>query len=351
MSLRLAFALARGPLQLELDLTVDDAETLALVGPNGAGKTTCLHAVAGLLRIERGAIELDGERLDGGPGAPFVPPERRRAGMVFQDHLLFPHRSTLDNVAYGLRARGVGRTAARAAAHTWLQRVGLAEFAARPPHALSGGQAQRAALARALAATPRLLLLDEPLSAVDATARQRLRRDLGEHLRAFAGPRLLVTHDAVDAFALADRIAVLEHGRVVQVGTAAAIAASPRSRYVADLIGRNFFRGVVGADGVFTLADGSQLVVATAIRGAAIATAHPRAIALFPERPAGSPRNTWLATIAAVEPSFDSARIRLDGHVPLIAEVTKGTVDSMRLRPGLPIWVALKATEIAVEAE
>lgn len=111
------------------------------------------------------------------------------------------------------------------------------------------------------------------------------------------------------------------------------------------------FRGIVDQDGVFTLADGSQLVVATAVRGAAIATAHPRAIALFPERPAGSPRNAWLATIAAVEPSFDSARIRLDGHVPLIAEVTKGTVDSMQLRPGLPIWVALKATEIAVEAE
>ncbi len=350
MSLRLSFALARGPLRLELDLQVADGETVALVGPNGAGKTTCLHAVAGLLRIDRGAIALDERVLDGGPSAPFVPPEQRSTGLVFQDHLLFPHRTVLDNTAYGLRARGVTRTAARAQANEWLQRVGLQDRAAARPRELSGGQAQRVALARALATEPRVLLLDEPLAAVDASARQQLRRDLRQHLATFSGPRLVVTHDPIDAFVLADRIAVLEQGRVVQVGTAAAITSQPRSRYTADLVGLNFFRGVV-QDSVLELPSGGRLVVVTQHRGPAVATAHPRAIALFRERPEGSPRNTWQAPIEAIEPAQDSVRVRLGGDVPLVAEVTAGTIASMRLAPGQAVWIAIKATEVQVLAE
>jgi molybdate transport system ATP-binding protein len=350
MSLHAQFAVTRGPMQLDVELAVARGETLALVGPNGAGKTTCLHAIAGLVRMERSAIRLDDRWLDGGPDAAHTAPEQRGIGLLFQDHLLFPHLTALDNVAYGPIARGVGRRAARAKATDWLSRMGLAGRGAARPRELSGGQAQRVALARALAAEPNLLLLDEPLAAVDASARRDLRRDLVAHLRAFAGPRIIVTHDAMDAFMLADRIAVLEQGRIVQVGTAAAISAAPRSRYVADLIGLNFFRGVIRG-GALHLANGAQLVVVSTHEGPALATLHPRAVALFHERPAGSPRNTWQAPIEALEPSLDSVRVRLGGPAPLVAEVTSGTVATMGLRPGMPIYLAIKATEVNVLPE
>jgi ABC-type nitrate/sulfonate/bicarbonate transport system ATPase subunit len=228
MNLHAEFTLRRGTLELDVDLRASAGQTLALVGPNGAGKSTCLHVLAGLLRIERGRVQCGDDLLDGGPGGVFVPPEHRAAGVVFQDHLLFPHLTALDNVAFALRARGSDRRPARAAADDWLQRVGLRSHAHTLPRALSGGQAQRVALARALAGAPRMLLLDEPLSAVDASARLLLRRGLRAHLDAFAGVRLVVAHDALDAFALADRIAVLEAGRIVQTGTVAEICGRPR---------------------------------------------------------------------------------------------------------------------------
>jgi molybdate transport system ATP-binding protein len=261
MTIAARFTLQRGALALELELTARSGETLALVGPNGAGKSTCLQALAGLLPIDAGSITFDGALLDGGPGAPFVPAEERGAGVVFQEHLLFPHLSALDNVAYGPRARGATRRDARARAARALERVGLAQHADARPAQLSGGQAQRVALARALAASPRMLLLDEPLSAVDASARIALRRELRAHLDEFAGVRIVVAHDALDAFALADRIAVLEDGRVVQSGSAAEICGRPRSRYVADLVGLNLFRGTAAA-GVLAFPGGGRHVVA-----------------------------------------------------------------------------------------
>jgi molybdate transport system ATP-binding protein len=347
MTLRAKFTLQRGALHLDVDLTVQDGETVALVGPNGAGKTTCLRALAGLLAVQHGTIALGDDVLDGGPGGAFVAPEDRGVGFVFQEHLLFPHLSALDNVAFGLRAGGMPRPAARAAAVTWLQRVGLGDHGASLPSALSGGQSQRVALARALATSPRLLLLDEPLAAVDATARLELRRDLRGHLQTFRGVRLLVAHAAVDAFALADRIAVIEAGRVVQLGTVAEICSRPRSRYVADLVGLNCFRGTA-ADGVVAIAGGGQLVTASALDGAVFATVHPRAVSLFRERPAGSPRNVFAAPITAIEPAIDCVRVQVGGPLALVAEVTTAAVGDLRLATGGEVWVALKATEIAV---
>jgi len=348
MSLQLDVHLRRGALELDVAFVVGDSETVAIVGPNGAGKSSLLAAVAGLLPIERGHVTCAGTVFDGGVGGPFVPPEQRQAGVVFQDLLLFPHLSALDNVAYGLRRRGVPRGEARARALAWLQRVDIAAHAASRPAMLSGGQAQRVALARALAASPRLLLLDEPLSAVDASARLALRRDLRAHLDAFAGPRLLVTHDAVDAFALADRIVVLEQGRVVQSGGVAEICSRPRSRYVADLVGLNLFRGSVRG-GVLQLAEGAALVVPTGSDGEVIATVHPRAVALFRTRPDGTPRNVWPAPITGIESAGDRMRVRLGGVLPLVAEVTPLAVAELRLGVGGEVWVALKATEIDVQ--
>ncbi|MFO1029565.1 MAG: ABC transporter ATP-binding protein [Planctomycetota bacterium] len=347
MTLVLRGELHRGTFTAAFDLEVAAGETLALVGPNGAGKSSCVQVLAGLVPLDRGELSLGGQRLEAPADRLRVPPEQRGVGYLPQEPLLFPHRSVLDNVAFGLRARGVGKAVARAEALAWLARVGIAELAQRRPRELSGGQAQRAALARALAPAPQLLLLDEPLAAVDASARLSLRQELARHLTSFAGPRVLVTHDAVDAFVLADRIAVLEQGRVVQVGTAAEIGERPRSRYVADLVGLNFLRGSVH-DSVFTGERGATLVVATTHEGPAIATVHPRAIALFRERPSGSPRNVWLATVAGVEMVPTGRRVRLAGPFPLVAEVTAASVAELGLLAGAPVWVALKATEVQV---
>ena len=230
----------------------------------------------------------------------FVVPERRPVSVVFQDYLLFPSLTALENVAFGLRARGVPKVEARTHAHAWLERVGLADHAHHRPRALSGGQAQRVALARALATEPRLLLLDEPLAALDAGTRGEVRRDLRRHLTTFDGVRLLVTHDPVDAFALADRVVILERGQVVQTGTLADVTAQPRSRYVADLVGINLLQGV-GHDGAITTVTGGQVVPAHPVRGEAFAVIQPHSVALYPSPPAGSPRNVWAVTVADVD--------------------------------------------------
>ncbi|MDT4989819.1 MAG: molybdate transport system ATP-binding protein, partial [Micromonosporaceae bacterium] len=233
----------RDRFRLDARLGIAAGEVVALLGPNGAGKTTALRALAGLAPLSAGRIRLDGAVLDDPTGGVFVAPQRRPIGVVFQDYLLFPHLTALDNVAFGPRRHGVDRRAARTLAAGWLDRVGLAEQARHKPRQLSGGQAQRVALARALAVTPTLLLLDEPLSALDARTRLDTRAELHRHLTDHPGATLLVTHDPLDALVLADRLVILEDGRVVQDGDAATITARPRTDYVARLVGLNLYRG------------------------------------------------------------------------------------------------------------
>ena len=333
--------------RFHLDVTIDaePGEVVALLGPNGAGKTTVFRTLAGLLPIDGGRIALDGVVLDDPPTDVFVPPERRPVAVVFQDYLLFPNLTALENVAFGLRARGTAKAEARLRAAAWLEGVGLSDHAGHRPRALSGGQAQRVALARALATEPRLLLLDEPLAALDAGTRGDVRRDLRRHLATFDGVRLLVTHDPVDAYALADRIVILEEGRVVQTGTLADVTARPRSRYIADLIGVNLFSGT-GADGTVTTASGGRLVPADRVDGDAFAIIQPHAVALYREAPHGSPRNVWAVTVADIDRRADRVRIRLDGSVPLVAEITPAALEALALRPGDPVWASVKATEI-----
>ncbi|MFL5881759.1 MAG: ABC transporter ATP-binding protein, partial [Actinomycetota bacterium] len=187
MSLEARLALTLGRLRLEAELAVATGELVVLLGPNGAGKTTLLRALAGLVALERGRVVLDDQVLDDVAAGTHLPTERRPVGFVFQDYLLFPHLSALENVAFGLRARGLGRAEARRRAAAWLDRVGLAAHAGARPRALSGGQAQRVALARAMVCEPRLLLLDEPLAALDAATRAEVRRDLRRQLASFDG--------------------------------------------------------------------------------------------------------------------------------------------------------------------
>lgn len=338
----------RGSFELDVTFTVAPGETVALLGPNGAGKTTVLRSLAGLQPLDGGHVHLDGQALDEPATGVFVPPEQRPVGVVFQDYLLFPNLSAVENVAFGLRARGDGKTAARRVAADWLDRVGLAHALRLRPRQLSGGQQQRVAVARALAPSPRVLLLDEPLAALDAGNRNELRRELRRHLAGAGTVRVLVTHDPLDAHALADRVIVVEAGRISHQGTLAGIAGHPRSRYVAELVGVNLLEGALG-NGVLHLADGA-LVIAGAggvEDGPAFATVHPHAVALHREQPHGSPRNTWLARVAELDQHADRVRVRLDGPIPLVAEITPSALAELGLHPGDPVWASVKATEVA----
>jgi molybdate transport system ATP-binding protein len=227
----------RGSFRLDVALTAAPGDVVALLGPNGAGKTTALRALAGLTPLTGGRLRLDGAALER------TAPESRPVGVVFQDYLLFPHLTALDNVAFGPRCHGATKAEARAQAAEWLERMGLAEHAGAKPRRLSGGQAQRVALARALATNPRLLLLDEPLAALDARTRLEVRTQLRRHLAEFEAVAVLVTHDPLDAMVLADRLVVIEDGRIVQEGTPADIARHPRTDYIAHLVGLNLYKG------------------------------------------------------------------------------------------------------------
>jgi molybdate transport system ATP-binding protein len=275
-----------------------------------------------------------------------VEPEDRSVGVVFQNYLLFENMSVLENVAYGLRSRKRPKAEARRAALGWLDRVGLAEYAHARPRALSGGQAQRAALARALATEPRLLLLDEPLAALDAGTRATVRRDLRRHLDTFDGMRILVTHDPVDAYALADRVAILDAGRIVQLGSLEDVTARPRSKYVADLVGVNLITGAV-ANGALRTSTGATVAVADAISGPAFVLIRPQSIVLSRDRPAGSSaRNTWHGSISDIDRLGERVRVKLQGALPLTAEITTGALAELQLRPGDEIFATAKATDV-----
>jgi len=344
VSLKANVKVGRPGFMLDVELDVDEGETVAVIGPNGAGKTTLLRGLAGLVPIE-GRVELDGEVLEDSAQKIRVPTERRHIGLVFQDHVLFPHLTVLDNVAFGLEAQG--RHDAKQVARRLLENAGLGAKSASMPRQLSGGQAQRVALLRTLATDPKLLLLDEPLSALDVTIRAEVRRDLSRQLASFHGVRLLVTHDPVEAIALADRLVVLEGGRVVQSGTPEEVTARPRSRFVADLAGVNLLRGKSHSDHI-KLANGASIAAADAGEGDVFAVIHPRAVALFLARPDGTPRNVWQGETESIDLHGERVRVRVSGPVPLVAEVTSSAVRALHLTAGAPVWIAVKATEVSV---
>jgi molybdate transport system ATP-binding protein len=334
-----------GSLEVVVDLEVDAGETLAVLGPNGAGKTTLLRTVSGLLGLTRGTTTLDGRVLDDPARGTCMPPEARSIGVVFQDLMLFPALDVTDNVAFGLRAAGARRAIARAEARGWLARFGLEHRSDADVRTLSGGEAQRVALARALAPAPRALLLDEPLAALDADVRATVRRDLRDHLRHHEGPCVLVTHDPLDAAVLADRVVVLEDGRVTASGQLADLVAHPRSAWAAELAGTNLLRGT-GRGHDIDLPAGGRLVTAEPADGPVLVAVRPSAVALHTHRPEGSPRNVWPATVAEVEGFGERRRVRLVGSIPLVAEVTVDGAAALELRPGADVWASVKATEV-----
>jgi molybdate transport system ATP-binding protein len=334
----------RADFHLSLRLTADPGEVVAVLGPNGAGKSTALQALAGLVPLSGGSVELGGTVLDDPGTGVRVPTEARQLGVVFQDYLLFPRMSALDNVAFGLRARRVPRRTASQRAASWLDRMGLTEHARSRPSSLSGGQAQRVALARALATEPVLLLLDEPLAALDAGTRVEVRAELRRHLADYRGCAVLVTHDALDAMVLADRLVVLERGRVVQQGLPTEVARAPRTDYVARLVGLNLFRGE-GADRAVVV-DGTTVTVADPVHGPAFVAFPPSAVALHRTRPDGSARNVWQGRVRHLEQHADTVRVQVDTALTVLADVTTAAVADLALDVGSPVWVAVKATEV-----
>ncbi|TDV48049.1 ABC transporter ATP-binding protein [Actinophytocola oryzae] len=345
MTLDAELVITRGEgFRLELDLAIQPGQVVALLGPNGAGKTTALRALAGLLTLTEGYVRLDDQVWDQPPGV-FVPTERRPIGVVFQDYLLFDHLTALENVAFGLRARGTPKAAARRRAAEWLERVGLDGYRNARPRALSGGQAQRVALARALATDPGLLLLDEPLAALDASTRVHIRSELDRHLSAYPGHTLFVTHDPLDAMVLADHLVIIEDGTVVQQGAPAEVARRPRTEYVARLVGLNLYRGT--AEGTAVVLDpGGRFTVAEPATGPVHVAFPPTAVSLHPRPPAGSPRNSWPVTVGQVEQHAHTVRVRLDGTPPVLADVTPASVAELHLAPGASLHATVKATEI-----
>lgn len=346
-------AVERDGFTLEVDLAVDPGTTLVLLGPNGAGKSTIVDLLAGLVPLDRGRIRLGANLLDEPATDRFVAPEDRNIGIVFQDSLLFGHLSVLDNVAFPFRHRrrpgSRGRRAARSAAAPLLQALELRDLADTRPDQLSGGQAQRVALARALAGRPDLLLLDEPLAAVDVSTRARLRRALVTHLQRFPGPRLVITHDPAEAFALADRLAVIEGGRLVQQGRPDELERHPATPWVATLTGSNLVAGQAASSLVTVEGTDFVLTTTTEVEGPVNAVIEPRAVALHRERPGGSPRNTWRSTVEWIEPLGRTTRVRLADPLPLNVDITPSAAQSLGLGPGSPVWAAVKATEIRVK--
>jgi molybdate transport system ATP-binding protein len=334
----------RGEFRLDVPLRIAAGEVVALLGPNGAGKTTAVRALAGLLPLSGGRIELGGRVLDWPQRRLWTAPEHRSIGVVFQDYLLFPHLTALANVAFGPRRQGIARRAARERAAEWLDRVGLAEHAGRKPRQLSGGQAQRVALARALAVDPALLLLDEPLAALDARTRLDTRAELHRHLADHPGATLLVTHDPLDALVLADRLVIIEDGRVVQEGDAVTVTAQPRTEYVARLVGLNLYRGQADGSRV-RMSDGFDLTVVDRLHGDAFVAFPPAAVALHRHRPDGSPRNAWPAVIKGIQRHGDNLRVQLAGPIVVAADVTPAAAAQLRLAPGQEVWAAVKAAE------
>ena len=306
----------RVPGRVEAAVSVRPGEVLAVIGPNGAGKTSLVRALAGLVPAE-GHARLGGVDLLG------LPARDRGVGLVFQRQLLFPHLSALDNVAFGPRSRGVPRAEADRDAAGWLARFGIGELSHRRPRELSGGQAQRVAIARALATGPRLLLLDEPFTGLDVKVAMALRIELGRHLASYDGITLLVTHDAIDALTIADRVLVLDEGRVAQVGTPAEVSQRPRTEHVARLVGLN----VVRLD--------DDLVAFT-----------PDAVAVGVREPDGSPRLRWHGRILDVAPHGDAVRLLVDAGPELIADVTPAAAAELGLGPGREVWLSVKATAV-----
>lgn len=336
----------------EFDLTLADGKILAVLGPNGAGKSTLLLLIAGLLRPDEGRVELGDLVVTDTSTGVFVPAHARGVAMLSQQALLFPHLTVAANVAFAPRCKGHNRSDARAIAQRWLEAVDAQALADRRPAELSGGQAQRVAVARALAAEPRVLLLDEPMAALDVSAAPALRRLLRDVLRNNARTAVIVTHDLLDALAIADEVVVFEDGRIVESGSVRSVLTSPRSDFAARIAGVNLITGVIGGPGILRTSWGTSISGTGELeRGAAaVALFRPAAVAVHLDAPRASPRNVIPLTIAEMDVHGTTVRVRgtdqADGSTGLAADVTAAAAADLDLAPGRHVYFVVKTQEV-----
>lgn len=349
--------------QVDVEFSVAAGEVLAVLGPNGAGKSTVLHVIAGLLRPDRGAVRL-GERVLTDTAAGInVPTHDRRVGLLLQDALLFPHMSVAANVAFGPHSRRArlrpARAAEKATAARWLREVDAERLADRKPRQLSGGQAQRVAIARALAAEPDVLLLDEPLAGLDVAAAAAIRAVLRQVISRTGCAAILVTHDLLDVFTLADRVLVLESGKAAEIGPVPDVLTAPRSHFAARIAGINLVNGTVDRDGSLLAPSGDRWYAAHDARGDlvspeqhAIAVFPPTVVAVYRDQPHGSPRNAVEVTVAELDIRGSAVLVRgaqqPDGAPGLAAEITADAAAELRLAPGDRVWFSVKAHEVTL---
>ena len=323
----------------ELRLTLDVERTVALVGPSGAGKSTVLRIVAGLTKPQSGRVAVDDEVwVD---GARNLPPERRRVGLVFQEYALFPHMTVRKNVEY----------ARRHAADEYLERFRIAHLADARPNELSGGERQRVALARALARDPQVLLLDEPLAALDAHTKTTVRAELHDLLAGLDIPVLLVTHDFEDAAALAERVSVIVEGKLRQTGTPSELVAEPADAFVASFTGANLLHGHAETHDGSTrvrLDDGTLVATADSARGRVSLAVYPWDITLGTEPPHDSALNVIHAPVRSVAELGNRVRLAVG---PVSAEITAESLARLGLSAGRPVYASFKATGTRVVAE
>ncbi|WP_235892582.1 sulfate/molybdate ABC transporter ATP-binding protein [Mycolicibacterium hodleri] len=346
---------------LDVEFTVAPGEVVAILGPNGAGKSTVLHVIAGLVRPDAGRVRVGDRTLTDTSDGTRIDTYDRRVGLLMQDPLLFPHLSVGANVAFGARSgKRLARKASRVAVDHWLGEVEASDLGDRKPRQLSGGQAQRVALARALAAEPDVLLLDEPLTGLDVAVAAAMRKVLRRVLARQGRSSILVTHELLDVVTLADRVIVLESGRIVESGPTAHVLGAPRSGFAARFAGINLVSGRAGPG--TTLATGWEQVwhgsVDEGFAGAVqlgdpvAATFHPSAVAVYRDEPHGSPRNTVEVVIAELDSRGPAIRVRAedqpDGSPGLSADITAESAADLRLGPGERVFFTVKAQEVSI---
>jgi len=343
---------------LDVAFGVGAGEVLAVLGPNGAGKSTTMHVIAGLVCPDSGTVRVGERMLTDTTAGTQVATHDRRVGLLLQAPLLFPHLSVMGNVSFAPRSRRVGRRQARRDALRWLEEVGLAEMAHRKPSELSGGQAQRVAIARALAAEPDVLLLDEPLAGLDVAVAAAVRTLLRRVITADGRATVLITHDLLDVLALADRVLVLEGGKLAEIGPVGDVLAAPRSRFGARIAGVNLVIGILLEPSALRTDSGAiwhgMCAEELAAGQAAVAVFTPAAVAVYRELPHGSPRNSVQVTVAELTTVGATVRVRAaeqdEGGPGLAADITAEAAAEMRLAAGERVWFTVKAQEVVLHA-
>ena len=350
--LEVEFTVRLGEFEAGISFAAESGHTFVLVGESGAGKTTILNVIAGLVQPDRGRIRLEGICLFDGEVGIVVPVSERPIGYVFQEYLLFPHLNVFENVAFGLRAQRLPDK--EIAESTWsiLKQLEIDDLAKKHPHRLSGGQRQRAALARALVLKPKVLLLDEPLAALDAQTKREVRSELRATLASLSCVTLFVTHSPFEAMVFGDQVGVVDHGKIVQIGVGEELLRRPRSRYVATLMGLNLFHGRVlsrKADGLAEIEtrDGIVHAISEDVRDETFIAVDPREITLHTQAPSGTAQNVFPGRIRELTPEpplGERLRVVVDSKPPLVAEITLHSVQTLALHEGMNIFASFKAT-------